>query len=92
MPEINENQAPHGLDVFDKADLVKVANNMMPFGKYKGIRLVNLPEPYLLWFSREGFPHGNLGKLMELTLALKIEGLENLVRPLIQEEDDDSTD
>ena len=68
---------------FEKEDLVKIANTRMPFGKYKGSRLLHLPEPYLLWFAKQEFPHGKLGTLMELTLALKIEGLEGLVTPLI---------
>jgi len=72
---------------FDKEDLVRIANMEMPFGKYKGLRLVNLPEPYLLWFAKKDFPPGTLGRLMELTLALKIEGLEGLVRPLITEKE-----
>ncbi len=33
----------------------------MPFGKYKGRILADLPGPYLNWFAREGFPHGELG-------------------------------
>lgn len=54
----------------------------MPFGKYKGRMLVDLPDEYLLWFSKKGFPKGELGELMELTLALKIEGLDSVIRPL----------
>ena len=70
---------------FDPQDLALIANNRMPFGKYKGSRLIDLPEPYLLWFAKKEFPHGTLGRLMELTLALKIEGLEGLVKPLKDE-------
>ncbi len=67
----------------DKAFLVEIANTAMPFGKYKGCLLIDLPEPYLLWFARKGeFPSGHLGELMEMTLAIKIEGLEGLVKPL----------
>ncbi|MBX2838928.1 MAG: DUF3820 family protein [Gammaproteobacteria bacterium] len=66
----------------EKEDLVAIANMEMPFGKYKGTPLIRLPEPYLLWFAGEGFPAGKLGRLMELSLALKIEGLEGLVEPL----------
>ena len=39
-------------------------------------------EEYLLWFAHKGFPEGGLGQLMQLALALKVEGLENLIRPL----------
>lgn len=45
--------------------------------------LIDLPEEYLLWFARKGeFPKGKLGMLMEMTLAIKIEGLDHLVKPL----------
>ncbi|MBW1215161.1 DUF3820 family protein [Pantoea allii] len=67
----------------DKQYLVEIANTAMPFGKYKGRMLIDLPEPYLLWFARSGdFPSGRLGELMQLTLTIKIEGLEGLVKPL----------
>lgn len=59
----------------------------MPFGKYKGRMLIDLPEEYLLWFARKNeFPAGKLGDLMQLTLAIKIEGLEGLVKPLKRSE------
>ncbi len=54
----------------------------MPFGKYKGSNLINIPEPYLVWFAREGFPESKLGELLQLTLEIKINGLEKLVYPL----------
>lgn len=67
----------------EKEHLVEIANTAMPFGKYKGRMLINLPEPYLLWFDRKNeFPAGHLGELMQLTLAIKIEGLEGLIQPL----------
>ncbi|WP_034916262.1 DUF3820 family protein [Erwinia sp. 9145] len=67
----------------EKEQLIEIANTAMPFGKYKGCTLIDLPEPYLLWFARKGeFPQGKLGELMQLTLAIKVEGLEGLVRPL----------
>ncbi|MEN3752158.1 DUF3820 family protein [Mangrovibacter yixingensis] len=67
----------------DKAQLVEVANTVMPFGKYKGRVLIDLPEDYLLWFARkEAFPAGQLGELMSLALLIKTEGLTSLVQPL----------
>ncbi len=71
----------------DKQQLVEIANTAMPFGKYKGRAIIDLPEEYLLWFARKNeFPAGKLGELMELTLAIKIEGLEGLVKPLKRRE------
>ncbi|MEQ9905879.1 DUF3820 family protein [Pectobacterium aroidearum] len=67
----------------EKEDLIDIATMQMPFGKYKGRALIDLPEEYLLWFSRKGeFPNGRLGELMQITLAIKIEGLQGLVIPL----------
>ncbi len=70
--------------MFDKEDLVRVANQTMPFGKFKGKTLIDLPEGYLLWFVDRGFPTGYLGDLMKLTLEIKINGLESVVEPLRQ--------
>lgn len=67
----------------EKENLVELANTRMPFGKYQGRVLIDLPEEYLLWFARKGeFPQGKLGMLMEMTLVIKIEGLDSLVKPL----------
>ncbi|WP_025675382.1 DUF3820 family protein [Salinivibrio socompensis] len=67
----------------DKAQLIKLANMPMPFGKYTGRVLIDLPEEYLLWFQNKAeFPKGELGELMQLCLALKVEGLESVVKPL----------
>ena len=67
---------------FSKDDLVKLARWEMPFGKYAGRALVDLPEEYLFWFQKHEFPNGELGELMKLCLDLKIEGLDSLIRPL----------
>ena len=72
--------------MFEKTDLVKIANYEMPFGRYQGQRLINLPEEYLLWFVDRGFPAGQLGELMQLTLEIKINGLEKLIHPLQRED------
>ncbi|KEI73128.1 MULTISPECIES: DUF3820 family protein [Endozoicomonas] len=68
--------------MFDKEDLIKIANQTMPFGKYQGRRLIDLPEPYLLWFAGKGFPEGELGKLLALTLEVQVNGLNDLITPL----------
>ncbi len=68
--------------LLEKEDLVRLAKTVMPFGKYKGSLLIDLPEPYLLWFVDKGFPEGRLGMLMKLSLEIKINGLEHLIEPL----------
>ncbi len=68
--------------MFEKQDLVKLANMPMPFGKYQGYMLIDLPENYLLWFAKKGFPQGQLGGLMELALEIKINGLSDIIQPL----------
>ena len=68
--------------MFDKEDLIKIANQTMPFGKYQGRRLIDLPEPYLLWFAGKGFPEGELVKLLALTLEVQVNGLNDLITPL----------
>ena len=54
----------------------------MPFGKYKGTTLCDLPVSYLEWFHREGFPKGKLGMLLATMYEIKINGLEKLLQPL----------
>ena len=67
----------------EKEQLIEIANTVMPFGKYQGRMLIDLPEEYLLWFARkEQFPAGRLGELMAITLLIKTEGLTHLVLPL----------
>jgi len=54
----------------------------MPFGKYTGRPIANLPEAYLVWFKGQGFPAGRLGQLMALMLEIKLNGLEPILEPL----------
>lgn len=68
--------------MFEPENLLKIASMKMPFGKYKGSNLIDLPEPYLVWFARQGFPGGELGMLLHLTHEIKVNGLEKLVYPL----------
>ncbi len=73
--------------MFEQQDLVRIANQTMPFGRFKGRALIDLPEEYLLWFVDRGFPAGQLGDLMQLTLEIKINGLEKLIYPLKMADD-----
>ena len=66
-------------------DLEKMANMKMPFGKFKGLALIDLPEHYLCWFYGEGFPEGELGRLLAQVYEIKLNGLEYLIRPLQSE-------
>lgn len=68
--------------VFDSEVLLKIVKTQMPLGKYKGCRLIDLPEPYLVWFANRGFPKGNLGKLLGIVYEVKVNGLEYLFKPL----------
>lgn len=54
----------------------------MPFGKYAGRLLIDLPESYVLWFFDKGFPKGELGILLGLLYEIKLNGLDDLVNPL----------
>jgi len=54
----------------------------MPFGKFKGVLLCNLPMFYLEWFQRKGFPQGKLGILLQTMYEIKLNGLEFLLEPL----------
>jgi len=62
--------------------LLQLVSMKMPFGKYKGTVLCNLPVSYLEWFQRKGFPKGKLGVLLATMYEIKINGLEQLLTPL----------
>lgn len=68
----------------DKQTLVDAINQIMPFGKYSGAKLLMLPEPYLVWFSQQGFPAGKLGQQLALIHEVKVNGLENMLKPLLR--------
>lgn len=63
-------------------DLQKLVTMAMPFGKYKGTLLADLPSNYLHWFAREGFPKGEMGHLLALMHEIDHNGLKDLLRPL----------
>lgn len=54
----------------------------MPFGRYEGRILIDLPQAYLVWFNHQGWPRGKLGEAMALALEVKHNGLEHLLEPL----------
>jgi uncharacterized protein (DUF3820 family) len=62
--------------------LMQLVKMQMPFGKYKGTILCNLPVSYLEWFQRKGFPKGKLGVMLATIYEIKINGLEDLLIPL----------
>ena len=64
----------------NKDFLVKMAHTKMPFGKYKGYFLLDIPEYYYSWFSLKGFPQGTLGQMMEQMYDIKINGLESIIK------------
>lgn len=63
-------------------DLERLVTLAMPFGKYKGRRIADLPGNYLNWFAREGFPPGEIGRLLALMQELDHNGLRPLLQPL----------
>lgn len=62
--------------------LRRLVTTEMPFGKYKGRLIADLPGNYLAWFAREGFPRGDLGRLLALMLEIDHNGLAHLLAPL----------
>jgi uncharacterized protein len=66
----------------DNELMIELLEYKMPFGKYEGTRLLDLPEAYLAWFAREGMPAGKLGRLMETALVVRSNGLEPMCRRL----------
>ncbi|MFQ3197025.1 MAG: hypothetical protein ACI8R9_000425 [Paraglaciecola sp.] len=68
----------------DQQTLLEAINQTMPFGKYAGRKLLMLPEPYLVWFSQQGFPQGKLGQQLALIHEVKVNGLENMLQPLLR--------
>ncbi|WP_300463186.1 DUF3820 family protein [Desulfobacula sp.] len=64
----------------DKKVFIALTTAKMPYGKYKGLRLVDLPEPYIVWFSQKGFPEGKLGQMLQMVYEIKLNGLEYLFK------------
>lgn len=66
----------------ESEELLAAINQEMPFGKYKGRKLLDLPEPYLVWFNQQGFPEGKLGQQLALMYEVKLNGLEGMLQKL----------
>ena len=62
--------------------LLQLVEMQMPFGRFKGTLLCDLPVSYLEWFNRKGFPDGKLGMLLQTIYEIKLNGLEHLLQPL----------
>jgi uncharacterized protein (DUF3820 family) len=69
----------------DPEQLRELIRMRMPFGKYQGTFLLDLPQAYLVWFGQKGFPRGKLGELMQLALEIDHNGLRPLLEPLRRE-------
>ncbi|OGT98160.1 MAG: hypothetical protein A2079_02140 [Geobacteraceae bacterium GWC2_48_7] len=63
---------------FDHTKLLELAAMRMPFGKYKGRLLIDLPEPYVVWYVQQGLPQGKLGEMLATVYEIKVNGLEYL--------------
>lgn len=68
--------------IADSTQLLKLVTTPMPFGKYQGRMLADLPGNYLNWFAREGFPKNELGRLLALMHEIDHNGLSELLTPL----------
>ena len=64
----------------NKDFLIKLAHTKMPYGKYQGRYLIDLPEFYIVWYNNKGFPKGKLGDMLKQVYELKLNGLEDLIR------------
>lgn len=62
---------------------IELAQAKMPFGKYKNRLPIDLPEYYLVWYKNQGFPAGKLGQQLQQMYEIKLNGLEYLIRGLI---------
>jgi len=63
------------------AALLELIDSRMPFGRHKGLRLVDLPETYIVWLAGRGFPEGKLGRQLREIYEIKLNGLEYLFEP-----------
>ncbi len=75
MTDIQEEHHKH---------MIELAFTKMPFGKYQGRYLSDIPEPYYVWFKQKGFPQNKLGRMLEEMYEIKLNGLEHIFRKIRQ--------
>ncbi len=84
MPISSSLESPlEGLFTDDHREMLAIVNQEMPFGRFQGRRLIELPEAYLVWFKGEGWPRGKLGERMAVMYEIKANGIERLLQPLV---------
>jgi hypothetical protein len=79
---VEQQKTTDGIYTDHQSRFLELAAMRMPFGRYSGRRLVDLPEPYIVWFGRNGFPEGKLGEMLRIVYEIKVNGLEYLFTPL----------
>ena len=70
------------MNQFNPSSLIKLRTTKMPYGKYQGVTLIDLPEPYVVLYYDNGLPKGELGQLLSELYEIKLNGLESLVKSL----------
>jgi uncharacterized protein len=71
--------------MYDRTFLIRLVQTRMPFGKYEGQYITDLPVHYLEWFSRKGFPDGRLGQYLATMYEIKTNGLDSILTPIKKE-------
>jgi hypothetical protein len=80
LPRAEKSAISSGMKPSSQA-LIDLYETRMPYGKYAGVRLLDLPEPYVVWMAGEGFPAGRLGRQLAEVYEIKLNGLEYLFNP-----------
>lgn len=70
--------------MYDRSFLIRLVHARMPYGRFKGRFITDLPVSYLEWFNRNGFPKGEHGQFLATMYEIKINGLESLLTPIIR--------
>jgi len=70
--------------MMNENELIELANAVMPFGKFKGKLIKDIPENYLIWLNSQEYANGKLSQQLLLMADLKLNGLENLLTPLVR--------